>query len=805
MSLGIASMEQNSEQFHLSKADPTQQAQQQQQQQMETPTVAPHQAGQEAPFVVTDAASLHAAALHHPQDLYGAQPHPTQAYPPAHHQEAGQSVHAQGQSLRDRMELMRQEEALVQKAAAAAATAQAAVTKPPGQGSSGQGGSGRSPQQQHRSSKYGFRFLRHERAILEKWYAEHEGRTAPITIRKEWVGVWNQHREQLKTLHCEVTHQQVKQWFENMRRTRSHKGGKGGARAGSAGRGGGLGAHGGDPHAAGAHPHQQQYAAGEQTSMNPRLYLAAATGKMHTAINRASEIVSQHFEQLQQITNSPMGLSPEEERMAAQAGRGASGAGAGTGGASSSSFRWDALNLKTIVDKLLVLLDSQIHNPSLPSPRTTASPQREFHFQVFKQMLDIDRQIEQEWDALKDAALSMDANPGNPQMQQHASELVDLYMMKLEHVITEKTKVMVSLISQLPVLPEPGSQSAQLHKAAREKRGAEGRTTYDPEDLQKHVAWTRSWTIPPTSAAASHRVLESKLCVFQGCFLNNEQRANFFLGVPMHASALASAVCFSLESGDSERLTSTEASNLVSLYEVAAVQELDLSDQLDKLWNLKPMHHGGEQRAAVDSWRLWIEDHHNPEIYYPLKVLADAVPAVDQQYGFISVTRNSLVLALGFLKGLRYALPLPLFAKCMINFTQAHYLFAAAAMLEELSDLVNDAPPRPQEHLAGQDDIVKKEGEGEGEGGLADPTNVEISAAATGTGTEIETVAVPAEEPPPAMEPASVQAEQVEPQQEDLQQQQHQEPPPVSAALGEGGEKEAEEQGGGVPGVGGVM
>merc|ERR1712072_1112092 len=146
-------------------------------------------------------------------------------------------------------------------------------------------------------------------------------------------------------------------------------------------------------------------------------------------------------------------------------------------------------------------------------------------------------------------------------------------------------------------------------------------------------------------------------------------------------------------------LTSQEAHNLVSLYEVAAVQELELSEQLDKLWNLRPLQ---EDSSAVNSWRSWLQDHHNPEIYYPLKVLADAVPAADQQYGFISVTRNSLVLSLGFLKGLRYALPLPLFTKCMINFTQAHYLFAAAAMLEELalmfpggSDQDRDATPTP--------------------------------------------------------------------------------------------------------------
>merc|ERR1719515_185291 len=72
----------------------------------------------------------------------------------------------------------------------------------------------------------------------------------------------------------------------------------------------------------------------------------------------------------------------------------------------------------------------------------------------------------------------------------------------------------------------------------------------------------------------------------------------------------------------------------------------------------------GDTDSSSNLWRSWLQDHHNPEIYYPLKVLADAVPAVDQQYGFISVTRNSLVLSLGFLKGLRYALPLPLLRSC---------------------------------------------------------------------------------------------------------------------------------------------
>ena len=530
-------------------------------------------------------------------------------------------------------------------AAAAAAAGQQALAS-----------SSEKPKQRH-SSKYGFRFLKHERAILEKWYAEQDGRTAPITIRKEWVGVWNEHRKHLKEEHCEVSHQQVKQWFENMRRTRNHKGGK---QPYSRSRSGGAGG------AGGAYSSPGGGVAGEAT-MNPRLYLAASTGKMHTAINNAALVVSKHIEQLQQIANSPIVLSPKSASAMPSPGQGG------------NQFRWDAINLKAIVDKLLSLLDSQIHNPNpaLPSPRTTVTQQQEFHFQIFKQMLDIDRQIEPEWDALRGIISGLEANPGDQQTEQHASELVDMYMLKLEHLVTEKTKVMVNLIGQLPILPNPNAAKPARPPAPKSQN-------YDPEELQKHAAWTRSWTIPPS--AHTFRRLESKLCVFMGCFLNDEQRANFFLGVPVHASALASAVCFSLESGDSERLTSQQAQNLVSLYEVAAVQELELSEQLDKLWNLKPIQNNS---AAVDSWRLWLEDHHNPDIYYPLKVLADAVPAVDQQYGFISVTRNSLVLSLGFLKGLRYALPLPLFTKCMINFTQAHYLFATAAMLEELSCMVN--------------------------------------------------------------------------------------------------------------------
>merc|ERR1719262_945327 len=147
-------------------------------------------------------------------------------------------------------------------AAAAAAAGQQALAS-----------SSEKPKQRH-SSKYGFRFLKHERAILEKWYAEQDGRTAPITIRKEWVGVWNEHRKHLKEEHCEVSHQQVKQWFETMRRTTNHKGGK---QPYSRSRSGGAGG------AGGAYSSPGGGVAGEAT-MNPRLYLAASTGKMHTAI-----------------------------------------------------------------------------------------------------------------------------------------------------------------------------------------------------------------------------------------------------------------------------------------------------------------------------------------------------------------------------------------------------------------------------------------------------------------------------------------------------------------------------------------
>jgi hypothetical protein len=538
-----------------------------------------------------------------------------------------------------------------------------------------------------RQSKYGFRFLKHERAVLEKWYQENEGRTAPITIRKDWVMHWNNQRKHSQHLCCEVSHQQVKQWFENMRRTRNHKSrppGSGRSILGASSPGSRRSQAGGGASAASGGVGGMAPNPSEQGMINPRLYLAASTGKMHTAINKSSQIISQHIDQLQQITRSPLTpLSPDTGSPQIEQG--------------GDHFRWDAIDLQLIVEKLLHVLDNQIHsqNPSLPSPTTTVTPQQEFHFRVFKQLLEIDRQVEPEWKALKEISAALEANPTHLETIQQAAELVDLYLLKQEHVLTEKTKVMINLISHLNVLPNPtqppsGTGGGKADKVKGEAASSSGNQTND----EANAAWTTAWTIPP--GLLKRKSLDSKLCVFEGCFLNDEQRANFFLGVPVHASALASAVCFSLESGDSERLTSQEAHNLVSLYEVAAVQELELSEQLDKLWNLRPLQ---EDISAVNSWRSWLQDHHNPDIYYPLKVLADAVPAADQQYGFISVTRNSLVLSLGFLKGLRYALPLPLFTKCMINFTQAHYLFAAAAMLEELSLMFpqdnRDATPTP--------------------------------------------------------------------------------------------------------------
>merc|ERR1711977_684856 len=62
-----------------------------------------------------------------------------------------------------------------------------------------------------------------------------------------------------------------------------------------------------------------------------------------------------------------------------------------------------------------------------------------------------------EWDALRGIISSLEANPGDQQTEQHASELVDMYMLKLEHLVTEKTKVMVNLIGQLPILPNPNA------------------------------------------------------------------------------------------------------------------------------------------------------------------------------------------------------------------------------------------------------------------------------------------------------------------------------------------------------------
>lgn len=497
------------------------------------------------------------------------------------------------------------------------------------------------PQEVRRtSSKYGFRFLKHERSVLEKWYEDHAGRTAPIQVRKEWVSIWNDHRKASKQPHCEVSHQQVKQWFENTRRTRNHKG-KNSYLHGSDGMAAGYGQQWGA---------QQPYT---QTLPNPRLYLAATTEKMHSAINQACMIVGRHIEQLQKpdfggssLSNSQLGIAPNEP------------------------FKWDSVNLKAVVDRLLVVLDNQLPAfANIPSPRTTV-PIQSVRFQVFKQLLDIDRQIEPEWDALKQVIEEYKVTSDQTVVYERSVQVVDMYMTKLEQLLAAKAKVLGDVMTQLSVLPNP--TYTDQSKATPKK-------DLDINRIHRNIAWMRSWTMPPDSNCPCH--LDSKMCAFQGCFLEVEQRANMFLGVPMHASALASAVCFSLESGEGERLSSQEAQNLVNLYEAAALQELELSDQLDRLWNLKPI---GSDVNAMDSWRFWLEDHHNADIFYPLKALADAVPAADQQYGFISVMRNSLMLSTNFLQGLRNTLPPMLFMKCMSSFTQAHYLFAASAMLKEL-------------------------------------------------------------------------------------------------------------------------
>lgn len=80
-------------------------------------------------------------------------------------------------------------------------------------------------------------------------------------------------------------------------------------------------------------------------------------------------------------------------------------------------------------------------------------------------------------------------------------------------------------------------------------------------------------------------------------------------------------------------------------------------------------------------------------------------------------------------------MPLPLFVKCMINFTQAHYLFAAAAMVEEVSSMVEDAP------TGGQAPPILKEG---GAMGLAE--------AAEAPPVKMEPGALDAEGPPPPQE-----------------------------------------------------
>ncbi|QDZ23843.1 hypothetical protein A3770_11p63610 [Chloropicon primus] len=515
------------------------------------------------------------------------------------------------------------------------------------------------------SSKYGFRFLKHERQILEQWYADHDGRTAPIAQRKQWCMVWNDHRKRYKEYHTEVTHQQCKQWFENMRRTRNQKGGGGRVKH----------HHHHHHHMAGGPPghfapHGQP--ASVHPGVNPRTYLAASTAKMHDAITQAAATVAEHMHLLQE------GYVPPED---------------------DAEFGWEEADLKGIVEKLLVALESQFHsNSGVPSPQSTISPQQEFHFRIFQQMLAQDRQMDGEWENLNDlSAMLQERTEGDEDSREFALEnagkIVDMYLQKLEMVVTEKTKIIISLLGSLPVLIQPPA-SVKSEAAA----------VSDP-DGQRDLAWSRAWTAPPRGLDHK-KTATTKLDIFQGCFLSDHQRANYFLGVPLHASALASAVCFSLGSGSGdqeERLTSQQADNLVSLYEVAAVQELELTQQLDSLWNLKPFDC---QSLATDSWRMWIQNHNKPEFYYPLKVLADAVPAADQNYGFVSATRNSLVLSLSFLKGLRYALPLPLFIKCMIQFHQAHYLFSASAMLEELTvmagNLAGSAGPKDAKQDASQ-------------------------------------------------------------------------------------------------------
>lgn len=245
-------------------------------------------------------------------------------------------------------------QAAAAQAAAAAANAktdadhQATNAKPP-------------TQQRQSSSKYGFRFLKHERQVLETWYTEHQGRTAPISVRKEWVGVWNEHRRAQKQAHCEVSHQQVKQWFENMRRTRNHKSRQQQQAQMShhhhQSQAAMMAAAGHYNPGAYAPPHPQQQ---PEVTMNPRMYLTAFTGKMHQAISNAGAIVSKHIEQLQQMADSPIVLSPQSKS-------------AMPSETEDNKVRWEAINLKAIVEKLLSILDTQVSPPSLPSPLSLSS------------------------------------------------------------------------------------------------------------------------------------------------------------------------------------------------------------------------------------------------------------------------------------------------------------------------------------------------------------------------------------------------------------------------------------------------
>mmetsp|Transcript_2701 Transcript_2701/g.6474 ORF Transcript_2701/g.6474 Transcript_2701/m.6474 type:complete len:526 (+) Transcript_2701:286-1863(+) len=455
------------------------------------------------------------------------------------------------------------------------------------------------PDVRRTSSKYGFRFLKHEKQVLEKWYEEHDGRTAPIHVRKDWTAVWNEHRRKSKQPHCEVSHQQVKQWFENTRRTRNHKTKVTSYKVANT-----------------TYNMQQNYEYGgavvaptpqSPSALNPRFYLATTTEKMHAAINEASMVVSKHMDRIHQQAGSDLSATPSSSlETSPPLGGGA-------------HFKWDEANLKSIVENLLVQMDNHPCT-AIPSPCTVMPPQT-YRFQVFKQLLDTDRQIEPEWIAIKQGLGTLKQNPTDETAFHHVTQLVDMYMMKFDQIAAAKAKIMIDMVGSMPVLPNAtcNGQHDSKGRAAIKKEGE-----VDAAGGHKN---NNIWMQPGWS---SHS--DSKMYMFEGCFLENEMRANMFLGVPLHASALASAVCFSLESGEEQRLTSAQAQSLVRLYEATALEEL--------------------------------------------KALAAFSPAADQ------LMEHSLNLSLAFLKGLRTCLPLPLFIKCMTNFTQAHYLFAASSLIK---------------------------------------------------------------------------------------------------------------------------